>query len=125
MPGTMKMGSSVFVPFQINETDTLAGTTQELVSPVAGVIKRIVVIVAKAVTTGGAVKVINGASTDVVGATVTVADAATKGTIYEGEATPGDASQVIAENGRFQVAPAAAFATAGAVNGFVEISTGN
>lgn len=111
----------VRVPFAINETDTLAPTTAELIAPVAGVISRMSVIVQKAVTTGGDVT-LKVDTTDVVGLACTVADAATKGTIATDTPTAGDASTVVAAGQRIQVCPAAAFNTAGAVSGFVEIS---
>lgn len=112
---------SVLLPFAINETDTLAGTSAELVSPVAGEIIGLSVIVQKAVTTGGDVTV-NNVATPVVGLACTIADAATKGTVVSDTPTAGDATTVVAAGGRIQVVPAAAFNTGGAVSGFVEIA---
>lgn len=109
------------LPFAINETDTLAGTSAELVSPVAGRISAMAVIVSKAVTTGGDVTAAVGV-TAVAGLTCTIADAATKGTVVSDTPTAGDASTVVKPGDRIQVIPAAAFNTAGAVSGFVEIS---
>lgn len=111
----------VRLPFAINETDTLAGTSAELISPVAGRISRMSVIVQKAVTTGGDVTALVGV-TAVAGLTCTIADAAAKGTVVTDTPTAGDASTVVAVGDRIQVAPAAAFNTAGAVSGFVEIA---
>lgn len=115
-------GASVVIPFQINETDTLAGTSFEGIAPMDGYIRDFGVTVQKAVTTGGAVKVAVG-TTDVVGATVTVADAATKGTRYSASATRTSDTRKISKGERFQVIPDAAFATAGAINGYVEINS--
>ena len=109
------------LPFAINETDTLAGTSAELVSPVDGAITELEVIVQKAVTTGGDVTASVG-TTAVDGLACTIADAATKGTIVADTPTAGHATTVVAKGGRIQVTPAAAFATAGAVSGFVEIT---
>ncbi|MCW3835977.1 hypothetical protein ACFQ1E_07990 [Sphingomonas canadensis] len=111
----------LYLPFAINETDTLAGTSAELVAPVSGEVTGLTVIVQKAVTTGGDVTVKVG-TTDVAGLTCTIADAATKGTVVSDTPTAGDASCAVAAGGRIQVVPAAAFNTAGAVSGFVEIS---
>ena len=112
---------SVFLPFAINETDTLAGTSAELVSPVAGTIARLTVIVQKAVTTGGDVTALVGA-TAVDGLACTVADAATKGTVVTDTPTAGHASAAVVPGSRIQIAPAAAFNTAGAVSGVLEIA---
>jgi hypothetical protein len=112
---------TISLPFFINETDTLAGTSAELVSPVAGAIVGMTVIVQKAVTTGGDVTAAVGV-TAVAGLTCTIADAAAKGAIVSDTPTLGDATTVVAVGSRIQVVPAAAFATAGAVSGFIEIS---
>ena len=111
----------VILPFAINETDTLAGTSAELISPVKGEIQSMSVIVAKAVTTGGDVTALNGV-TAVDGLACTIADAATKGTVVTDRPTAGHASTLVNPGDRIQVAPAAAFAAAGAVNGFVAIA---
>ncbi|WP_052507985.1 hypothetical protein [Sphingomonas hengshuiensis] len=111
---------SVWLPFAINETDTLAGTSAELVAPGAGRIGRLSVVVQKAVTTGGDVTVAVG-TTAVVGLTCTIADAATKGTVVTDAPTNGDATTIVAAGDRIQIIPAAAFNTAGAVSGLLEI----
>lgn len=125
MPGVMRFGESIFLPFSINQTDLLAPTDFDMVSPIAGVIKGFTTVVQVAVTTGGAVKLTKGASTDVVGASITLADGATKGTIQSAVATEGSATRVVAAGERIRVVPAAAINTAGAINGFIEISSGN
>lgn len=109
------------IPFAINETDTLAGTSAELVSPVAGAIAGLTTIVQKAVTTGGDVTVSVGV-TAVDGLACTIADGAAKGAIVSDTPTAGHASTAVAAGGRIQVTPAAAFNTAGAVSGFVEVT---
>jgi len=111
----------IYLPFAINETDTLAGTSQELVSPVVGAITQLQTIVQKAVTTGGDVTAAVGV-TAVAGLACTIADAATKGTIVTDTPTAGDATTVVAAGSRIQITPAAAFATAGAVSGLLEIT---
>lgn len=111
----------VVLPFFINETDTLAGTAAELVSPVKGEIISLTTIVQKAVTTGGDVTLAVGV-TAVDGLACTIADAAAKGSVVTDRPTAGHASSLVSVGDRIQVAPAAAFATAGAVSGFVAIA---
>lgn len=111
----------LFLEYFISETDTLAGTSAELICPVTGAVTQNQVIVQKAVTTGGDVTV-NVGATPVTGLTNTVADAAAKGTIVTDVPTPGHATTVVAAGGRLQVVPAAAFATAGAISGVLEIT---
>ncbi len=111
----------VTLPFALNETDTLAPTNAELVSPFAGAITSMTTTVQKAVTTGGDVTALVGV-TAVAGLACTVADGAVKGSLVTDTPTMGDASTVVAEGSRIQIAPAAAFNTAGAVSGLIEIS---
>lgn len=112
---------SVFLPWAINETDTLAGASAELVAPGAGRVVRNTVIVQKEVTTGGDVTATVGV-TAVAGLTCTIANGATKGTVVTDTPTAGDASTVVAAGDRIQIAPSAAFATAGALAGVLEIA---
>lgn len=114
-------GNKVFVPFSINATDLAAGTAANVLSPVAGKITMAKAIVQEAVGTGGAITFKVG-TTDVDGLTLTVADSATAGTIYSDTPTADHASTVVAVGSRLQVVPAAAFATSGAVNGYIEIT---
>jgi hypothetical protein len=109
------------IPFQANETDVLAGTLQDLVSPVAGAISYLEVVVQKDVTTGGNVTA-NVGGVAVVGLAAVVANAAVKGTIANDTPTMGDATTVVAEGSRISIVPDAAFATAGDFNGFLEIT---
>lgn len=111
----------IYLDFAINETDTLAGTAAELVSPVVGAITQLQTIVQKAVTTGGDVTAAVGV-TAVAGLACTIADAAAKGAIVTDTPTAGDASTVVAVGSRIQIVPAAAFNTAGAVSGQIELT---
>lgn len=120
-PDVPDLRRTVILPFFINQVDTLAGTSAELVSPVKGEIIGMTVIVQAAVTTGGDVTAAVGA-TAVDGLTVTVADAATKGTVLSDRPTAGHASTLVSVGDRIQVIPAAAFNAAGAVSGFVAIA---
>lgn len=114
-------GAKVYVPFFINATDLAAGTAANVLSPVAGSITMAKAIVQEAVGTGGAITFAVG-TTAVDGLTLTVADSATVGTIYSDTPTADHASTVVAVGSRLQVVPAAAFATSGAVNGYIEIT---
>lgn len=100
----------------------LAGTTAaiELISPVAGIITKMAVVTRVAVGTGGAVTAKIG-TTDVAGLSVTVADSSTKGTTTTDTPTAGDASTIVAKNSRIQIVFADAFATTGALDGYIEI----
>jgi len=112
---------SVFLPFAISETDTLAGTPAELVSPVAGNVARMTAIVQKAVTTGGPLTAAVGV-TAVAGLSCVIADGAAKGTVVTDTPTAGDASTAVVPGSRIQIVPDAAFATAGAISGVLEIA---
>lgn len=112
---------SHLVPFFINQTDLLAPTAAQLISPVNGYIVGARAIVQAAITTGGNIKFSVG-TTDVVGLTLVFADSATAGTIAsDTPTTPYSSTTVVTNGARVQVTPDASFATAGAVNGFVEI----
>jgi hypothetical protein len=111
----------VTVPFSISQTDVLAGTAFEIVSPVVGAISSMSTIVQAAVTTGGPVTA-NVGVTPVAGLSCVVADAAAKGSIVTDTPTMGDATTVVAVGSRLSIVPDAAFATAGALNGLLEIT---
>lgn len=119
---SLEMGTEYVLNWAINETDTLAGTSAELVAPVSGYIDDLQVTVQKAVGTGGTVKAAIG-TTDVVGASVTVEDAATKGTRYSATATKPSTTRAVSKGDRIQIIPAADFATSGAVSGNLIINT--
>lgn len=105
------------IGFQISSTDLLAHTTQQFIAPCDGVITELVTIVQTAVTTGGTIKVqINGV--DVSGATITVANSATVGTVQHGFAN-GGTTAAIKENDVVTLVTAS-FATAGALNGMIK-----
>lgn len=111
----------LYLAYAINETDTLAGTAAELVSPVVGAVTQLETVVQKAVTTGGDVTASVGV-TAIDGLACTIADAATKGTRVVDVPTAGHATTVVAVGSRIQITPAAAFNTAGAVSGQLEIT---
>lgn len=107
--------------FAIIQADLIANNGAEIVSPVDGYISNLRTIVQSAVTTGGTVKVqINGV--DVPGLSLTVANAATKGTRAVASNTPkiGTARKVV-KGDRISVVTSG-FASAGALNGALNIS---
>lgn len=120
---TLFMGDNIYVPFSIPQTELLAGTVIEAVSPVDGYINEALVAVQTAVTVGG-VLTFKAGTTDVDGLTVTVASAAAKGTTYTDKATDKHPSRKVTKGQRIQIIPSAAFDTAGALNGLLRINTG-
>ncbi|MDJ0950916.1 MAG: hypothetical protein QNJ94_18550 [Alphaproteobacteria bacterium] len=104
--------------FFFNQTDLLAGTSQWMPCPYKGTVRRLGGVVQLAVTTGGAIGVELG-GTDVDGIDITVADAAAAGTVYTQDAT--GTNDTLNEDTAIEVTAAAAFATAGRVNGYVAV----
>lgn len=107
----------ILIPFDFNQTDLLAPTAQNLIAPTAGYITGLRAIVQAAVTTGGAITV-EANTVAVVGLSVTVADAATAGTVLTDDVLK-IATGLCAAGDDITVTPAAAFATAGAVKGYL------
>lgn len=112
-------GRKHYIPIEVEETQLLAPTNEEVVSPCAGRITRWRGIVQKAVTTGGAVKLQIG-GVDVTGGTFTIADADAAGTRYDSGAIT--AANTVAAGDKIEVVPAAAINTAGELNGSIEIT---
>ena len=112
--------NKVVLPFVIPQTELLAGTSIWLVSPVAGRISALRTVVQTAVTTGGAITV-EVETTAVDGLSITIGDAAAAGTVQSDTPTAAHASAVVAVGDGIEIVPAAAFATAGAINGVLEI----
>ncbi len=106
--------------FYINQTDTLAGTAASIVAPCDGYVELLQTVVADAaVGTGGAVTVeIDGVA--VTGLSITVANSAAIGVTQQDTPTTAQSSTTQARKGQvITVTPAAAFATSGALRGFV------
>lgn len=110
----------VYLPFDIPASELAAGTTIELVSPVAGTITKMQTTVQTAIVTGGAITAKVG-TTDITGLSITVADSATKGTRQSDTPTAGDDTDVVAVGDRIQIVPDAAFNGGGAVSGVLTI----
>jgi hypothetical protein len=111
-------GGLIRMPFYFNETDLLAGTSQYILSPVAGSLRRLVTCVKKQVTTGGAIAV-ELSDVAVTGLSITVADSAAVGTVQTDAPT---SDTRLTANQAIEITAAAAFATAGEVRGYVEIA---
>lgn len=111
----------VYIPFSINQTDLLAGTSYEIVSPVEGAITGLRTIVQAAVTTGGDITVeVNTVA--VSGLSIAVANSATKGTRGSDSVAADEETAQVSVGDRIEIQPSAAFDTAGAVNGVLEIT---
>lgn len=117
----IKPPSTVYLPFEIEATELAAGTAEQIYSPCAGYIKRARGIVQSAVTTGGPVTFeVNTVA--VTGLTFTVANADAAGIRYsDTPTTPRSSTTVVAAGDEITVTPDAAFATAGQLNGIIEI----
>ena len=112
--------SPVRIYWQVDQTDLLAGTSLYLISPVAGVIKSATTIAWKAVTTGGNVTFkVDTVTVD--GLTVVVASGGGVGDLDTDTPTLDHASTIVAANSKIEVLFDAAFATAGALTGWIEI----
>lgn len=120
---SIKPAGRVFLPFEIEQTELLAGTAENIVCPVDGYIDQARGIVQGAVTTGGGITFeVN--TTTVVGLGFTIADADAAGVRYSDRpTTPRSSTTVVAKGDRLTVTPAAAIDTAGQLNGVIEIET--
>lgn len=107
---------------QYPQTELLAGTPIDFIAPQSGFVVALRTIVQTAVTTGGVVTLKIG-TTDVPGISITVADAATKGTVQEAVATAGADGRWVEKGDRMQIIGSAAFATAGALGWDVEFNS--
>lgn len=104
----------IHIPVQINETDLLAGTAQTFVAPCAGYITGLQGVCQKAVTTGGAVTV-EANTVAVVGLSITLANSDAANTLYATYIKK-IATGLVAKGDDCTITPAAAIATAGALN---------
>lgn len=117
-----KVGGTVFLQGRMLAAAIDAGTSYELVSPVAGVIRKLTVVGEGSTTTGGAITVeVNTTAVD--GLSVVVADGAAAGDVDTDTATLGHASTVVAVGDRIEVIPAAAFNIAADMAFVLEIDT--
>jgi hypothetical protein len=130
---TLKAGTVVRVPFEVNATDLSAGTPQYFYAPTDGYIEGIDLVVQTVIVTGGVIKVQRAtgiadgsdaiaALADVPGATITVANAAEAGFRQKAEATEnGSALRKVLAGDLIAINVDAAFNGGGAVRGAVRI----
>lgn len=109
--------NKILIPFTIHETELLAGTAANICAPCAGYITGMKVNVEAAITTGGALTVELNTST-VTGLSVTLANSATAGTVYQDDILK-IAAGLAAEGDDITITPAAAIDTAGEVSGYL------
>lgn len=110
----LQTGRDFVLPFVLPQTELLAGTKIDFQAPFDGRVDELHTAVQAAVTTGGSIKVqINGV--DVAGASVAVANAATKGTRGVAAATQASTTRAFKKGDLLSVY-GTGFATAGAVN---------
>nr|WP_316651543.1 hypothetical protein [uncultured Gellertiella sp.] len=109
--------------FAIAQTDLVANTGHEIVSPVDGYIYELRTIVQDAITTGGTVTVKTGdaLANTVAGLSVAIASAAAKGVRAVGTPTPKSTTRKVSKGDRIQIATAN-FATAGSIRGYLKIA---
>lgn len=107
--------------FTANQTDVLAPTDHYTAAPFRGQVTRAAEAVQIAIGTGGDMTVAQS-STAVLGITVTVANSALVGSVVSDNATAGDVTGEIVADAPIKILFAAAFATTGALNGFVEVT---
>lgn len=121
---TMFKSGDYLLPFSFSQVDTLAGGVfVRFRSPIEGFIEELDVVVDVAVTTGGVVKLQLG-GVDVAGAAVTVANGAAQGVGYNAVTALAAATAKVAKNQAIQINVDVAFATAGAISGYVRVSGG-
>lgn len=111
----------VYLSWEIEQTELLAATAEQIVCPVAGWINKARGIVQSAVTTGGPVTFeVNTVA--VVGLAFTIANADAAGVRYsDTPTTRHSATTVVAAGDEITVSPGAAIDTAGQLNGVIEV----
>lgn len=104
----VRNNGKVFIQDHMLEAAVDAGTSLELVSPVAGNITKLTTVARGTITTGGAITVeVNTTAVD--GLSVTVADASSAGDVDSDTPTAGHATTAVAVGDRIEIIPEAAF----------------
>jgi hypothetical protein len=112
----------VYLADHMLEAAVDAGTSLELVSPVAGRIRKVTTIARGTITTGGAITVeVNTTAVD--GLSVVVADGAAAGDVDSDTPTAAHATAVVAAGDRIEVIPAAGFNASADIFVIIEIET--
>lgn len=121
---SVQAGYNRRTPFQIDETKLTGNLALDLVAAEDGFVEELQIIVDKTITTGGTVKVLIGASTEVEGLIITVANGATKGTVQSDTPTARTPTAAFKKGDRIRIS-LASFATAGSITGNLLYNTGN
>lgn len=112
----------VYLSGKILEAAVDGATPLNIVSPVAGNIRKLTTICAGAVTTGGAITVeVNTVAVN--GLSVTIADSSAEGDVDSDTATAGHATTAVAVGDRIEIIPASAFSGACDLEFVLEIDT--
>lgn len=122
MASSLVMGGNVRVSGLIPQVDLLAPTARDLSSPASGGVKEFGAVIQSAVTTGGTLTLSIG-GVAVAGGVITVPNGATKGTVIKAALTAHDLTRGVNKDDVLLVTPAG-FATAGAVDVWVDVNTG-
>lgn len=116
----IRKNGKVYLQDRLIEADVDAGTEKNIVSPVAGTIKKLTTVCDGAVTTGGAVTVeVNTTAVD--GLSVTIGDGAAEGEVDSDTPTVGHASTAVAVGDRIEIVPASAFSSSNDIFYILEI----
>lgn len=107
---------------QYPATELAAGTPIDFIAPQSGFVKALRIIVQTAIVTGGVITLKIG-TTDVPGISITVADAATKGTVQSDTPTAGADGRYVTKGDRMQIVASAAFNGGGALGFDVEFNS--
>jgi hypothetical protein len=121
---SLKAGNiDTVLDLQMDQATLIANTGFELVAPADGFVSELRTAVQGAVTTGGTITVwVNGVQ--VAGLSITVANAATKGTRALGTPTPKTQTRAVLKGDRIEVRTAG-FATAGSLFAALAIAAAN
>jgi hypothetical protein len=116
-----KRSGTVYLHGKMLEAAVDAGTAYNIVSPVAGVVRKLTTISTGTITTGGAVTVeVNTTAVD--GLSVVVADGATEGEVDSDTPTLGHATTAVAVGDRLEIIPAAGFNASADMDFILEIA---
>lgn len=117
---TEKKLAKYILPFACNSTETLAGTSKFVISPVAGTVTEMNVVTTEVVTTGGTVSA-KIATVAITGISIVVIDTSAAGVVQNDVST---GANTVTAGQAIEFVGDAAFATAGAIAGnFVVVPT--
>lgn len=116
----VRKNGKVYLMDRMLEAAVDAGTSHNIVCPVAGNITKLTTICQAGVTTGGAITVeVNTTAVD--GLSLTIADSSAEGDVDTDTPTAGHATTAVAVGDRIEIIPAAAFASSADIFFILEI----